>query len=68
MTKAKFMRIYSRQTDAQKANLRAHYEDVYKRAIFAETMMDIERRFAWMREADEAIENHLTPLMRAGRS
>ena len=54
ITKARFMRIYSRKSPAEKANLKAYYREAFRRAIFAESMMEIERRFEWMREADDA--------------
>ena len=54
VTKAAFTREYCKLDSAKRAKLKAHYLDVYKRAIFAETMMDIEQRFRWMREADDA--------------
>lgn len=52
MTKQEFIARYARLNARQKAELLAYYEDVYRGAVFSDTMAEAERRIAWMREAN----------------
>lgn len=52
VTKSAFMRAYRKLDNAEKISLRARYLDVYRGAIFAEKLMEVERRLCWMAEAD----------------
>ena len=54
VSKAKFTKAYCKLNATQRAQLKAHYADAFKQAIFAETMMEIERRWQWMREIDDS--------------
>ncbi|MBR1567276.1 MAG: hypothetical protein IJ649_11030 [Oscillospiraceae bacterium] len=50
MTKQEFIAKYVRLNATQQAELMAYYVDVYKSAVFPETLAEAERRIAWMRE------------------
>ena len=50
MTKQEFVSKFARLDARQQAEVMAYYEDVYKGAIFADTLAEAERRIAWMRE------------------
>ncbi len=52
MTKQEFVAKYARLDAKQRAELMAYYVDMYKGAIFADTMAEAERRIAWMRETN----------------
>ena len=52
MTKQEFIKKYNALTAAQKAEIRAYYEDIYKGAVLFETWCMAEDRLLWMAEAD----------------
>jgi hypothetical protein len=51
MTKSEFLKKYRALTEAEKAEVMAHWLDVYNYAITMETMEYAEQRLLWMREA-----------------
>ena len=52
MSKHVFMRKYAALTDAEKSSLRAYYEDIYKGAVFSNTLAAAEIVLTWIYEAD----------------
>ena len=52
MKKHEFMNKYKALTAAERADVRNHWSDVYKGAVFVETMKEAERRLLWMKEAE----------------
>ena len=52
MSKKEFIRKYRALTAAEKADVKAHWEDVYKHSHFVESLNRAETVLLWIREAD----------------
>lgn len=50
MSKHEFCAKFARLNASQQAKLMAYWTDVFKGAVFADTLAEAERRITWMRE------------------
>ena len=51
MTKREFLNKYRALSEQSKQEIKKYYEDLYKGAIFMETLELAEQRLLWIREA-----------------
>lgn len=55
MTKADFTKAYAKLTKAEKDDLKAYYDDIYRNAHFIGTFDEAERRLNWIKEIEGRI-------------
>ena len=51
MSKSEFLKKYRALSENEKQQIKNYYEDLFKGAIFIETLKLAEQRLLWMREA-----------------
>ena len=51
MTKSEFIKKYRALSDNEKQEIKQYYEELFKGAIFLETLEIAEQRLLWMQEA-----------------
>lgn len=55
MTKAKFKRLFISANTKEREQIKSCWEDIYKGAIFAESLQEAETVLLWIREAENEL-------------